>query len=85
MVKLFTLKSQKYHFATILVSSQVQGQPPTPPKCHVDVKRGNLSMDITPYRLSEVTQVSEVTPDDSTLARFLFTVLFVVFQSSDIV
>ena len=41
----FTLKSEKYHFATMLVPKDQQ---PPPPKHHIDIKCGNLSMDVTP-------------------------------------
>ena len=54
MVKLFyILKSEKYHFATILSSRSTTPTPTPPPpdptpKCHTDIKHGNLSMDVTP-------------------------------------
>ena len=47
----FTLRSEKNHFDTILVSRSATQPPPLPPrprKRHIDVKRGNLSMDVTP-------------------------------------
>ena len=55
MVKLFHIKIRKISFCHNS-SVKVNNPHPPPPKCHIDVKRGNLSMDVTPNKKRQVSQ-----------------------------
>ena len=51
MGKLFHIKIRKksfWHNSSVKISNSTPPLPPRPRKRHIDVKRGNLSMDVTP-------------------------------------